>query len=56
MYVVKMSTRGRITLPAELRRQEKLKPGTILIVQPTQEGFLLIKKSKYVEWKKKVNL
>ena len=41
MFVVKMSTRGRVTIPEEIREKLQLQPGDKLAFVETEKGVLL---------------
>lgn len=41
MKLVRMSTRGRVTIPKELREELGLKPGDRIIFSETENGILL---------------
>jgi AbrB family looped-hinge helix DNA binding protein len=41
MYPVRFSTKGRITIPAELRRKLRLRPGT-LVSMSVENGRLVL--------------
>ena len=42
MYTTTVSSKGQITLPAALVRQQHIEPGTQLYVVPTSAGILLV--------------
>ncbi len=46
MYKVTVSSKGQISLPAELRRKYELDQGDIMLVQETEEGLVLSPLSK----------
>jgi len=39
-----LSSKGRIVLPAELRKQDRLRPGQQFVVERVREGEYLIRK------------
>ncbi|MFO7943931.1 MAG: AbrB/MazE/SpoVT family DNA-binding domain-containing protein [Anaerolineales bacterium] len=41
MFIVKMSTRGRVTIPEEIREKLQLLPGDKLAFIETEKGVLL---------------
>jgi len=41
MFIVKMSTRGRVTIPEEIREKLQLQPGDKLAFVETEKGVLL---------------
>ncbi len=41
MHKVKVSSKGQIAIPAELRKQYDIKKGDQLIIKESEEGFML---------------
>lgn len=44
-----MGDRGRVVIPAELRRRAGLEPGTPLVLIDTPEGILLVTREQLTE-------
>lgn len=46
MRATTVSSKGQVTIPAELVRALKIKPGTKLLVIPVQDGLLLMRRPR----------
>ena len=44
LELTRVSTKGQVVLPQSVRKELKIKPGTILAVSETKRGFIVLKK------------
>ncbi|HCY76736.1 MAG TPA: hypothetical protein DHV28_12520 [Ignavibacteriales bacterium] len=42
MKISKLTTNGRVTIPALLRKKYKLTPGRLVKIEPTEDGLRII--------------
>jgi AbrB family looped-hinge helix DNA binding protein len=49
-WIAKVDAQGRITIPAELRRQLDLHPGTRVVFTPRKDGSILLQSLRV--WKR----